>query len=107
MLPGASRSKSDGKIVAAGDAGLRTGNSRFAVARYNSDGTLDTSFGGDGKVMTQFTRHDDPVAGVALQADGKIVVSGGANWGRGGRISRSPATTLTERSTRASAEMGR
>ena len=72
--------QADGKIVAAGDAGLRTGNSRFAVARYNTDGTLDTSFGGDGKVMTQFTRHDDPVAGLALQADGKIVVSGGAAW---------------------------
>jgi uncharacterized delta-60 repeat protein len=70
----------DGKIIAAGDAGLRTGNSRFAVARYNADGTLDSSFGGDGKVTTQFTRADDPVAGIALQADGKIVVSGGAAW---------------------------
>lgn len=70
--------QADGKIVAAGDAALGTGNSRFAIARYNADGTLDTSFGGDGKVTTQFTRHDDPVAGLALQADGKIVVSGGA-----------------------------
>ena len=67
----------DGKIVAAGDAGYGTGNSRFAVARYNSDGTLDPTFSGDGRVMTQFTRHDDPVAGLAIQADGKIVVSGG------------------------------
>ena len=67
----------DGKIVAAGDAGYGGGNSRFAVARYNSDGTLDTTFGGDGKVTTQFTRLNDPVAGLALQADGKIVVSGG------------------------------
>jgi uncharacterized delta-60 repeat protein len=72
--------QSDGKIVAAGDAGLGTRNSRFAVARYNANGTLDTTFGGDGKVTTQFTRHDDPVAGVALQSDGKIVVSGGAAW---------------------------
>jgi len=70
--------QADGKIVAAGDAALGTGNSRFAVARYNTDGTLDTSFGGDGRVTTQFTRRDDPVAGVAIQADGKIVVSGGA-----------------------------
>ena len=72
--------QSDGKILAAGDAALRTGNSRFAVARYNSDGTLDSTFGGDGKVTTEFTRADDPVAGIALQADGKIVVSGGAAW---------------------------
>jgi uncharacterized delta-60 repeat protein len=67
----------DGKVVAAGDAGYGTGNSRFAVARYNTDGTLDPTFSGDGRVMTQFTRHDDPVAGLAIQADGKIVVSGG------------------------------
>ena len=70
--------QADGKIVAAGDAALGTGNSRFAVARYNADGALDASFGGDGKVTTQFTRHNDPVAGLAMQADGKIVVSGGA-----------------------------
>jgi uncharacterized delta-60 repeat protein len=67
----------DGKIVAAGDAGLGTGNSRFAVARYNSDGTLDSTFGGDGKVTTQFSLRNDPVAGLTIQADGKIVVSGG------------------------------
>ena len=72
--------QADGKIVAAGDAALGTGNSRFAVARYNADGMLDTSFSGDGKVTTQFTRHDDPVAGLAMQADGKIVVSGGAAY---------------------------
>lgn len=70
--------QSDGKVVAAGDAGLGTGDSSFAIARYDSDGTLDTTFSGDGKVMTQFTRRDDPVAGLALQSDGKIVVSGGA-----------------------------
>ena len=67
----------DGKIVAAGDAGLGSGNSRFAVARYNSDGTLDSTFGGDGKVTTQFSVRNDPVAGLTIQADGKIVVCGG------------------------------
>ena len=70
--------QADGKIVAAGDAGLRSGDSRFAVARYNTDGTLDTSFGGDGKVTTEFTSRDDPVAGLVIQADGRIVLSGGA-----------------------------
>jgi uncharacterized delta-60 repeat protein len=72
--------QADGKIVAAGDAGLRTGNSRFGVARYNADGTLDTTFGGDGKVTTQFTRKDDPVSSLVIQADGRIVVAGGAAW---------------------------
>ena len=70
--------QADGKIVAAGDAGLGRGNSRFAVARYNTNGTLDTTFGGDGKVTTEFTGKDDPVAGLAIQADGKIIVSGAA-----------------------------
>jgi uncharacterized delta-60 repeat protein len=68
----------DGKIVAAGDAGLRTGNSKFAVARYNDDGTLDTSFGDDGKVTTSFSSGDDPVSSLLLQPTDEIVVVGGA-----------------------------
>src|SRR5690349_11123753 len=41
----------DGKIVVAGVAGLGGKDSRFAIVRYNTEGTLDTSFGGgDGKV---------------------------------------------------------
>jgi uncharacterized delta-60 repeat protein len=67
----------DGKIVAAGDAGLRTGNSRFALARYTANGTLDTTFGGDGKVSTNWTTGNDPVSSLVLQPDGKIVVAGG------------------------------
>jgi uncharacterized delta-60 repeat protein len=69
--------QTDGKIVAAGDAGFRTGNSRFAVARYNPDGTLDTTFGGDGKVTTNWTSGNDPISSLVLQPDGRIVVAGG------------------------------
>jgi uncharacterized delta-60 repeat protein len=70
--------QSDGKIVAAGDAGLRTGNSKFAVARYETDGNLDTTFGGgDGKVTTNWTSGNDPVSSLLLQPDGKIVIAGG------------------------------
>jgi uncharacterized delta-60 repeat protein len=64
----------DGKIVAVGDAN----NLKFAVARYNADGTPDVGFGGDGKVTTNFTPTVDFAFDVALQADGKIVVAGGA-----------------------------
>ena len=74
--------QADGKIVAAGDAGLRTGNSKFAVARYEADGTLDATFGGDGKVTTQFTTGDDPVSSLVLQTGGEIVVAGGAAQNR-------------------------
>jgi uncharacterized delta-60 repeat protein len=75
--------QTDGRIVAAGDAGLRTGNSRFALARYEADGKLDLSFGGgDGKVMTNLTAGDDPVSSLVLQPTGEIVVAGGAAQNR-------------------------
>jgi uncharacterized delta-60 repeat protein len=64
----------DGKIVAAGQAGSK--NPKFALARYNTDGSLDTSFGGDGKVTTDFSSHEDVAYAVAIQADGKIVAGG-------------------------------
>ena len=54
------------------------GHSRFALARFNSDGTLDASFGGDGKVTTDFSAGWDGASGVAIQADGRIVVVGTA-----------------------------
>lgn len=66
--------QSDGKIVVAGDS--YTGNDfDFAVARYNTNGTLDTSFSSDGKATTDFG-GDDYGSSVAIQSDGKIVVSG-------------------------------
>lgn len=74
--------QADGKIVAAGRAG---GFDEFALARYNTDGTLDTSFGGNGKVRTNFTSGFDWANGLALQADGKIIAVGRAGGG-GGRF---------------------
>ena len=71
----------DGKIIAVGSV-LRTESGDntyhdFALARYNPNGTLDTSFSGDGKQTTDFGfRGDEEASGVALQADGKIVAVG-------------------------------
>ena len=67
--------QANGKIVAAG--GARGGGGSFAVARFNTDGTLDATFGGNGKVTTDFTQGSDVAFGVAIQADGKIVAAGG------------------------------
>ncbi len=67
--------QSDGKIVAAGFSDAN-GDFDFALARYNPDGSLDTSFGGDGEVLTDFDRSDDEAFGVAIQADGRIVAAG-------------------------------
>jgi uncharacterized delta-60 repeat protein len=69
----------DGKIVVAGSAGVNGPNARFAVVRYNADGTIDTSFGGgDGIVTVDVSLHDDLATGVGLLSDGTIVVAGGA-----------------------------
>ncbi len=60
----------DGKIVMAG-----TTSTDFAIARYNTDGSLDISFGTEGKVITDFGTIDVGNA-IALQKDGKIVIAG-------------------------------
>ena len=67
--------QSNGKIVVAGFA-YNGSNNDFAVMRYNADGSLDTSFDGDGKVTTSIGSADDYGQSVAIQSDGKIVVAG-------------------------------
>jgi uncharacterized delta-60 repeat protein len=64
----------DGRIVQAGYAGTIGGD--FAVARYNSDGSLDSSFGTGGKVTTDFAGGLDDAVSIAIQSDGNIVVAG-------------------------------
>lgn len=71
--------QSDGKIVVAGDALSAQGPPDVAVARYNVDGSLDTSFGSGGRVTTDFIARSDVGLAIAVQPDGKIVVAGGAN----------------------------
>jgi uncharacterized delta-60 repeat protein/uncharacterized repeat protein (TIGR01451 family) len=69
----------DGKIVVAGTATPQPGPFDFAVARYNLNGTLDTTFGTGGKVTTDLAPpfgSTDFAYAAALQADGKIVVGG-------------------------------
>jgi uncharacterized delta-60 repeat protein len=65
----------DGKIVVAGTTRTATIND-FAVARFMSDGNLDTSFGGDGIVNTDFYGQGDYANAVSIQNDGKIVAAG-------------------------------
>jgi uncharacterized delta-60 repeat protein len=70
--------QADGKIVAAGgiNSSLRDGVENFALARYNSDGSLDADFDADGKVVTDFNGDYDLATSVVLQSDGKIVAAG-------------------------------
>jgi uncharacterized delta-60 repeat protein len=73
--------QADGKIVAVGQTRATTGGSDydFGVVRYNPNGSLDTSFGGVGYVITPFTSAFDAAASVLVQPDGKIVAAGVAN----------------------------
>ncbi|HLL16743.1 MAG TPA: Calx-beta domain-containing protein [Pyrinomonadaceae bacterium] len=70
----------DGKIVVAGDDNS-TGQSDFGVYRYNTDGSLDASFDGDGKTITDFPLNDETIEQLLIQPDGKIVAVGRANPG--------------------------
>jgi uncharacterized delta-60 repeat protein len=71
--------QADGKILVAGSSRTHYSNYNFnynfALARYNPDGTLDTSFDSDGMATTDFGNYDQAYS-VAVQADGKILVAG-------------------------------
>ena len=69
--------QTDGRIVAAGCTGcISEAGDDFAVVRYNTDGTLDTSFDGDGTVITQVGSGSDQAYSIAAQTDGRLVVAG-------------------------------
>ena len=96
----------DGGFVVVGRTDATGSNRDFGVVRYKADGNPDTGFGGDGIVTTDFAGQADQANAVAVQPDGKIVVAGLATTGGSTpptATSRSPATTPTARSTRASA----
>lgn len=70
--------QADGKIVLAGRSQSPGSNTDFdiSVVRYNSDGSLDHSFGTGGKVTTNIGIGNDEASSAAIQSDGKIVVAG-------------------------------
>ncbi len=67
----------DNKIVVAGRAiGSPIPRLDFALVRLNSDGSLDSSFGAGGKVITFLSADDEGISAMKIQPDGKIVVAG-------------------------------
>ena len=73
--------QADGKIVVAGSSSSPGQSySDFTVVRLLPDGSLDTSFGGTGKVITSFGNHSH-AGRVVVQPDGKIVAVGSAHVG--------------------------
>jgi uncharacterized delta-60 repeat protein len=80
---GAAALQPDGKIVVVGQTDNETNNASFdwAIVRFNFDGSLDTTFDGDGKVVFPMGGSAELARSVAIQLDGKIVVSGVSNNG--------------------------
>jgi uncharacterized delta-60 repeat protein len=71
--------QNDGKIVVAGDTetgGVGGVYTQFGIVRYNTDGSLDTTFSSDGIVKTSIGGIEDEAHGIAIQEDGKIVAAG-------------------------------
>jgi uncharacterized delta-60 repeat protein len=67
----------DGKILAAGISSTFNGQTyTFITIRFTSDGSLDTTFDGDGKVFTQVATGFGTLGTIAVQCDGKIVIAG-------------------------------
>ncbi len=68
--------QADGKIVTAGTGSTNYG---FVLARFNTDGSPDSTFGSGGKVITIFGNGNVTYASaIAIQTDGKIVAAGGS-----------------------------
>jgi uncharacterized delta-60 repeat protein len=75
--------QSDGKILTAGYTDNAGFSYLMAVARYNTDGTLDLTFSGDGIQTTAVGSSDDQATSIAIQTDGKIVAAGFSDSGSG------------------------
>ena len=69
----------DGKIVVGGYATIG-GKQDMGLCRYNSDGSLDSSFGINGKIATGIGTGSDGIEGITLQSDGKVVAVGSSEY---------------------------
>jgi uncharacterized delta-60 repeat protein len=67
--------QADGKALVAGECVVGTSN-QFCVVRYNTDGTLDTTWNGTGKVFSAMGSASASAMAIGLQAEGRVVVAG-------------------------------
>lgn len=68
--------QNDGRIIAAGSISSSLYDNGFAVARYNTDGTLDLTFSGDGIFTHDAGGQSEAFYDVAVQPDGRVVAAG-------------------------------
>ncbi len=84
--------RSDGKVVLGGNFSQVHGVARKGIARLNSDGSLDTSFGNGLSGVAHSSYNAPDVTAIALQSDGKAIIGGeftavnGINCGRVARL---------------------
>ncbi|MBS1794329.1 MAG: VCBS repeat-containing protein [Acidobacteria bacterium] len=72
--------QTDGKIVITCLDQTTIGLSKFNLLRFNSSGTIDSTFGTNGKVSSDLTSNDDVASSLAIQPDGKIVAVGASRF---------------------------
>ncbi len=72
--------QTDGKILAGGSRHNGSKND-IAVARYKSDGSLDTAFHTNGTVVFSITAQDNGAFGLVIQSDGRVIAVGEASVG--------------------------
>jgi uncharacterized delta-60 repeat protein len=82
--------QADGKLVAAGTAGVSAVASDFALVRFNADGTLDLTFGTGGWATLDLGGSDEIALGLVEQPAGKLVIAGYTSSGgtRRGAVAR-------------------
>jgi uncharacterized delta-60 repeat protein len=74
-----------GKFLVAGTS-TSSNKGDFAIARYNSNGTLDTSFGTSGKARIDFGSHNDQFGAMSVLSSGKIMLVGTISQSNGDDI---------------------
>lgn len=69
------KAQNDRKLVVAG-LSMQSGNNDFALTRLNADGSLDQSFGDNGKIVQTLGPYSDYITDIGFQSDGKIIAMG-------------------------------
>ena len=75
-FPSALVLQTDGKLVAAAGTSSAQTHGDYAIVRYNTNGSLDTSYGADGKVIAAGTSDNDIYEGLAVLPDGDVIAAG-------------------------------
>ena len=78
----------DGKIIVGGYFDKVNGVTRFNVARFNSDGSLDTTFDAGSSVKSEDAPTYGPISSIALQPDGKMLIAGNFTVAEGAAFDR-------------------